>query len=154
MNLIDLKENERVKKSTKSTKYFNQIELIIQDLRERSIQENLITVINSDIAEINDSELSDYALHKLLKRKYNNIIKITEKELHIVPINYYRNLWMVIGMSAFGIPMGLALGVSLGNIGLLGIGLPIGMAVGIAVGMGLDKKAHDERRQFDFEIIY
>jgi hypothetical protein len=36
---------------------------------------------------------------------------------------------MVLGMSAFGIPMGVAFGLSMGNIGLLGIGLPIGMGV-------------------------
>ncbi len=75
-----------------------------------------------------------------------------EKELKIVPRNYYRTTWMVIGMAAFGIPMGAAFGASLGNMAFIGIGLPIGMAIGISVGMGMDKKALKEGRQLDLEI--
>ena len=55
-------------------------------------------------------------------------------------------------MSAFGIPIGLALGASQGNNGMLGAGLPIGMVIGIAVGSSLDKKAFKEGRQLDLEI--
>lgn len=61
---------------------------------------------------------------------------------------------MVLGMSAFGIPMGVAFGLSMGNIGLLGIGLPIGMGVGVGVGSYLDKKALTEGRQLDVDLKY
>ena len=77
---------------------------------------------------------------------------MTEKELKIVPKNYYRNLWMVLGMSAFGLPLGVAFGLSLGNIGLLAIGLPIGMAIGTLVGSKLDKKALESGKQLDIEL--
>ena len=61
---------------------------------------------------------------------------------------------MVVGMSAFGLPIGVAIGLSIGNIGLLGIGLPIGMGIGIIVGRLMDKKALAEGRQLDVEIKY
>ena len=77
---------------------------------------------------------------------------MTEKELKIVTKNYYRNLWMVLGMSAFGLPLGVAFGLSLGNIGLLAIGLPIGMAIGTLVGSKLDKKALESGKQLDIEL--
>ena len=72
--------------------------------------------------------------------------------MKIVPINHYRNLWMVIGMSAFGLPLGVAYGTSIGNIGMMAIGLPIGMVIGIAIGTNMDKKALADGRQLSIEI--
>ena len=59
---------------------------------------------------------------------------------------------MVLGMSAFGIPMGVLFGLSIGNMGMLGIGLPIGMAIGVGLGSSMDKKAYNEGRQLDFVV--
>lgn len=59
---------------------------------------------------------------------------------------------MLFGFTAFGLPIGVAFGLSLGNIGLLGLGLPIGMAIGFAIGSLLDKKAFTEGRQLNIEI--
>ncbi|MFY8110592.1 MAG: hypothetical protein ACOVKP_01170 [Flavobacterium sp.] len=87
-----------------------------------------------------------------MTQKQTKIIKLLEKELKIVPKNYYRNLWSALGMSVFGLPMGAALGLSIGNIGLLGIGLPIGMLIGMLVGSQMDKKAFQEGRQLAIEI--
>ena len=53
------------------------------------------------------------------------------------------------GMSAFGLPLGIVFGASMGNTGLLGIGLPIGMVIGIAVGASMDTKAAKEGRQLN-----
>jgi hypothetical protein len=75
-----------------------------------------------------------------------------EKELKVVPKNYYRTLWMALGMSAFGLPIGTAIGLFLGNIGLLAVGLPIGMGIGAVVGTNMDKKALAEGRTMDIEI--
>ncbi len=49
-------------------------------------------------------------------------------------------------------PIGVAIGLSVGNIRLLGIGLPIDMVMGFAVGSNLDQKALKEGRQLDFEV--
>ena len=48
--------------------------------------------------------------------------------------------------------MGVPFGLSIGNLGMLGIGLPIGMAIGVGVGSSMDKKAFNEGRQLDFEV--
>ena len=89
---------------------------------------------------------------KIVKQKQSLIIKQVEKEHKIEPKNYYRTIWMILGMSGIGIPIGVAFGLSIGNIGLLGIGLPIGMAIGLAIGASMDKKALNEGRQLDIEI--
>ncbi|OYX91405.1 MAG: hypothetical protein B7Y76_14205, partial [Sphingobacteriia bacterium 35-40-5] len=87
-----------------------------------------------------------------IKAKENSIVKLVENKHKIVPKNYYKKLWMVLGMSAFGIPVGVAFGLSIGNLGMLGVGLPIGMGIGVAVGTSMDNKALKEGRQLDFEV--
>ena len=61
-------------------------------------------------------------------------------------------MWLALGMSTFGIPIGVAFGLSIGNIALLGAGLPIGMAIGLVVGSKMDKKAFEEGRQLNIEL--
>ena len=77
------------------------------------------------------------------------ILKIVLDKLKLVPKGFYRTQWMMLGMTIFGIPIGVAFGAALGNMGLLGTGLPIGMALGIGLGMAKDKKAETEGLQLD-----
>ena len=79
-------------------------------------------------------------------------MKKLEKEHKLVPKNYYRNLWLPLGMSAFGLPIGVAFGLLVDNIALLSIGLPIGLAIGVALGISLDQKAAKAGKQLDFEV--
>jgi hypothetical protein len=71
-----------------------------------------------------------------------------------VPKNHYRNVWLALGIAAFGVPLGVVFGASLGNMGYLAIGIPFGLSIGLAIGTGLDKKAADEGRQLDVEINF
>lgn len=149
----ELNLNEAFLKSDiKLNNAFIQLQQLIKTLNQKKVPSDLIAKINSEISEINSSSLSGNTLRNLIKQKQLKIIKLIEKELKIVPINYYRNLWLALGMSAFGLPIGVALGLSLGNIALLGIGLPIGIAVGISIGTAMDKKAKEEGRQLDIEL--
>ena len=150
MELIHLNkiDNSNIKIAN-SIKQFNSL---IKLLNDKNLTLNVIKKINDDITELNSSQVMGTALSHLIKKKQNKIIKLTEKELKIVPKNYYRNLWMVLGMSAFGLPLGVAFGLSLRNIGLLAIGLPIGMAIGTLVGSKLDKKALESGKQLDIEL--
>lgn len=77
----------------------------------------------------------------------SSLLKLLEKELKLVPKDHYRTRWMVVGMSAFGLPFGVVFGTSLGNMAYLGLGLPIGMGIGIAIGASMDEKAKKEGRQ-------
>ena len=129
---------------------FSKLEKLVVELRSRQLPGEIIEKINSEIELVNSSSNSD--LKKQIRRSKANILKVLEKELKLVPQNYYRNMWLVLGMSAFGIPMGVAFGTALDNMGFLGIGLPIGMAIGIAVGSGMDKKAKEENRQLRTEL--
>ena len=108
--------------------------------------------INEEIHGLNATLLSGRPLLKIFKTKQTKLIRLIEKELKIVPKNYYRNLWIALGMSAFGLPIGVGIGLSLGNMAYLGIGLPIGLGLGAVVGSAMDKRAAAEGRQLDMEI--
>src|SRR5699024_8645349 len=149
---IELKKRDNLENSPKLTEKYGQLERLINELINRSLPESTVDFINQRIEEINSSSFLDKDFKKLLKKKQTEITKFIEKEHKLVPKNYYRNLWFVLGMSAFGIPIGIAIGMSIGNIGLLAVGLPIGIAIGASVGAEMDKKAFREGRQLNIEL--
>ncbi|WP_445452312.1 hypothetical protein [Flavobacterium sp. 25HG05S-40] len=154
MTTSELKERQDIATDDKLSKLYNQFRELLIELRKQKISPKITTIINESVELVNSSSLTGDALRKLIKQKQTEILKQVEKEHKIVPKNYYRNLWMLFGISAFGLPIGVAFGLSIGNIGLLGVGLPIGMGIGIVVGTGMDKKALKEERQLDIEIKY
>ncbi len=97
--------------------------------------------INTGIDQINSFSEPEKELRKQIRKTQSGILKLIERELKLVTKNHYRNTWLAVGMAAFGIPLGVAFGISIGNMGLLGIGLPIGMVIGMAVGSVMDKKS-------------
>ena len=149
MEIIELNKNNSNIKVNNSIEQFKQLNKLLND---KKLPVNIIEKINFEIELLNSSQLVGNSLLHLIKKKQNKIIRLTEKELKIVPKNYYRNLWMVLGMSAFGLPLGVAFGLSMRNIGLLAIGLPIGMGIGVLVGSKLDKKASESGKQLDIEL--
>jgi hypothetical protein len=144
-------EFELDKKSEKKYLVFSKL---LKELRKKELPEDIIDPINMQIESINSFYGTTKELVKLMKKGQYAILKLLEKELKIVPKNYYRNLWMVLGMSAFGIPLGVAYGSLIGNMGMLGVGLPIGMVVGMAMGSAMDKKAKDSGKQLDLVVDF
>lgn len=151
MNINDLQLIADINTNNKLQQSVNQFESLLIELRKKTLPETLVVAINKMIEEIN-GVTSEKELQKVIKKRQFSLIQLLEKEVKIVPKYYYRNLWMALGMSAFGIPMGVVFGLILKNMAFLGIGLPIGMSIGIAVGTAMDKKAFDEGRQLDIVI--
>ena len=151
MNIINLKERPDLNDNIKLKNSYTQFECLLNELAKRKLPDVVAEYINEEVKSLNRLPTGE-ELKKALKKKQAKIIQLVEKQLKIVPKNYYRNMWLALGMSVFGLPLGVAIGLSLGNIGLLGIGLPIGMAIGAGVGSGMDKKALQEGRQLDIEI--
>ena len=152
MKINSLKPRPEISNKPKLQKVYAQFEKLIDELKAIALPEKITVFINASIDELN--LISNEKLRSQTKKKQSKIITLIEKELKIVPINHYRNTWMAIGMSAFGVPLGVALGASLGNMGLLAIGLPIGMAIGLSVGTSMDKKAQEEGRQLNMEVKF
>ncbi len=152
MTIIELKDRTDLASDIKLSSLYAQFGVLLSELRKKQLNEELIKSINAFIETINASTVTGNKFKKLVKQAQTAIVKQVEKEHKIVPKNHYRTLWMLLGFTAFGLPIGMAFGLSVGNIGLMAIGLPIGMAIGAAVGSSMDKKAEQEGRQLNVEI--
>lgn len=145
-------ERQTIGDNIKAYNAYQQFGKLLYALELRQLPGETISLLNHEIEQLNAIEVSDSSFVKAIKRSENKVVKFIEKEYKIVPKNYYRKLWMIMGISGFGIPLGVAVGLSLGNMGMIGFGFPIGMAVGVGVGSKMDKKAFEEGRQLDLEI--
>jgi len=152
MKINDLNPKPDFEKNLKLKETYVKFEKLLIELRKRDLPDGPVISINKEIDEMNSTSISGDDMRKSIKKIQSRVIKLLEKELKLVPKNYYRNIWTGLGMAAFGIPIGAAFGSSLGNMAFIGIGLPIGLAIGMAFGSGMDKKAFEEGRQLDIEI--
>jgi LPS O-antigen subunit length determinant protein (WzzB/FepE family) len=151
MNLTTLRQREGLEQFKKLVETYQQLQRLCDAISEKKLDETVIQKINVELDALNAIETVDDTFRKSIKKAEDKILKILEKDLKIVPINYYKTLWMILGMSAFGMPFGVLYGVIIGNMGMIGLGLPFGMAIGVFLGMNLDKKALAQGKQLAFE---
>lgn len=147
MKLVTLHIHPDLRKIEKLAVEIQKLELLLAELQQRKLPDHVIALINPHTEKLNQISATQKRLVNSFRTVRVQIIRILEKELKLVPKNYYRTLWLSVGMAAFGLPLGTAFGLIMDNIGLLGIGLPIGMVIGMLVGSQMDKKAAEEDRQ-------
>lgn len=151
MEIESLKNRPEITTDEKLSKKYGAFRSLLTEINSREIPADVQSQINESIQRINAYNGPAKGLKKVLRKEKYGVIKVLEKELKIVPKGHYRNMWMAIGMSAFGVAMGTAFGVALDNMAFIGIGIPIGMSIGMAIGAGMDEKAAKEGRQLSFE---
>lgn len=152
MHLNTIPTQSEFTKIPKNEKAVLKLNELLELLSKKSLSAELVERINTLTHEIVIFSGTDTRFYYLVKKQQTQIVSLLEKKLKWVPKNYYRNLWMILGMTTFGLPLGVVFGLSLKNMAFLGIGLPIGLAFGIALGNHLDQKAKDEDRQLDIEL--
>ena len=150
MEIIEL--HKKSDQSVKLSRKYLAFESLVVSLGKMQLPADIIIVLNKEIELINNFYGSDSALIGQFAGAQKRILRMVEKRLKIVPKNHYLNLWMVLGMSVFGVPLGVVWGTASGNMANLGIGIPIGMCIGMAYGSLLDSKARREGRQLDLEL--
>ena len=151
MNLLELNVRSVDPGDEKLSAEGSKLSDLLKVLADRDGTEEVEEGINAEVAAVNESAASPRELRVALGRARRRILQLVEKQLRLVPRDYYRTLWISLGMSAFGIPIGAGIGAALGNMAFLAIGLPIGLAIGIAVGSQMDAKAVEEGRQLDID---
>jgi len=152
MHAMPLKEFTSDYKNTSNPKLkgkVEQFEKLLADLNKREIPEEVAVVINTEIEKLNQFKGDEKAFKKQLFKSQAAVYRMVQKKLKLVPKNYYRMLWMSLGMTSFGLPIGIAFGLANDNMALLGAFLPVGMVIGMAIGAGMDKKAAKDGLQLD-----
>jgi hypothetical protein len=150
--MIKLTERTDISGNVKALNRYQQFGRLVRAIDETKLTPDTIDLIDHEIEALNVVPSAAMHFSRAIKTRETQVIRILEKRHKIVPRNYYRKLWMLLGMSAFGTPVGVTLGSSTGNMGFFGLGIGIGMAVGMALGTKMDKKAFEEGRQLDFEV--
>jgi len=151
MSILSLSPRLSFETNPKLAKSAYKVSSLLEAIGQKEIPESIQTQINEIITGVNDFPGPDTLLIKQMTSAKTSILKLLEKELGIVPKNHYQAQWMVLGMTVFGIPMGVAFGAALNNMAFIGIGLPIGMSIGIAIGNSKDKEASEKGKQLDWE---
>ena len=154
MSLKKLKERPTVAQNKKLAPRYQSFQNLLNVLETKGIPTHDLSGINENIQALNDVSGEGKPFSKQLRKSQMNILKIVREKYKWVPKNYYRTMWMPLGMGAFGVPLGAAFGAAMGNMAFLGSGLPIGMAIGIFLGIMLDKKAKESGNQLDVDIRY
>ena len=154
MDIIELKERKEFLENIKVSRIYMQFQEIIKELKKKELPDRIIELVNQAIEDLNSTPFIGNELRKLFRQKQDNILKLLETELKIVPKGYYQNIWLAIGMCVFGLPIGTVFGIITDNMGLIGVGLPIGIAIGIILGSNMDKKAFEEGRQLGVKMQY
>lgn len=152
MTLTKLKNREDLATQPEVNDIYIQFNHLLDELDSKNLPDSSVRFINESVAVINSSVLTGKNLRRLLLKELSKIVSMIEKEHKIVPRHYYRNSWIAAGLAAFGIPIGIILGLRLGSLGFLGIGFPIGLAIGAVVGSEMDKKAAKEGRQLKVQL--
>lgn len=152
MEIINLTLNGNHDQDRQLIKTYADFENLIYALRKKYIPSHLVIIINQHIAELNVLSGSAKAISKELRKRQFVLLKIIEKEMSLVARNHYRKLWLVIGMVAFGLPIGVVFGAGFDNMSLMGIGMPIGMFFGFTIGKEMDDKAFENGKQLDLVI--
>ncbi len=147
-----LKDRPEIQEKKSLYKTYKNFRALIELLASKELAPQIKDSIWQTIEHLNSFPTADKKFSKYLHSQQREILKQVEKEHKWVPVNYYRNLWTAIGMSAFGIPIGLIFSLMIDNMAYLGLGLPIGLAIGAGVGSNMDKKAKEEGRQLDVEV--
>lgn len=150
MQALKLKLRPEITAQSKFSKQMLVFQHLLDEIETRNIPPHIYQRIAERIEALNVMETGE--LQKKLFKSQSSIVRLLEKELKLVPKTYYQTLWMVLGMSAFGLPLGVAIGAALGNMAFLAIGLPIGMPIGMAIGMAMDRKAAQEGRQLNVSL--
>lgn len=137
----------------KHARSWGKLELLLQELEAHELNPAIDSRIEDLINQLNATFESDKEQIAAARTGLQGLLKQIEKDLKLVVKNHYRTQWLALGIAVFGIPIGVALSISLGgNMSFVGIGIPIGIAVGVGIGASLDNQAKKENRQLNMEL--
>ena len=134
MHIKNLNKKTNFDLNSRLSKKYVQFQNLIDELRKRNLNDDVVSIINDHVDLINSSLDSDNKFAKGLKNAQSKILNLIEKQHKLVTKNYYRNIWLTMGIGAFGVPIGFGIGLSTGTM--------------------MDQKIKEKGKQLDLEIKY
>ena len=94
MKIKELDKREITDSNKKLVVAFSQFDNLLTQLKKRELPEDIASTINIEIDKINEVADLDKKLRKQIRSSQTSIIRLLEKQLKLVPINYYRTTWL------------------------------------------------------------
>lgn len=137
---------EEIEKRLKSVsdekiqKALNELIIVFEDLDRREIPTESVSELLKRLKNILVQELH----LKQINRLKTDLLGALRKQFGLVTPKYYQTLWMILGMTIFGVPFGMIFSLAIDNMAFLGLGFGFGMPIGMAIGIAKDKKALED----------
>lgn len=154
MEVQNFKKKPEIDLNSKFSKKYVQFQKLINELRNKELNDDVVIIINDNINSINSISSLDNQFSKRLKSAQSKILKVIEKHHKLATENHFRNIWLALGIGAFGVPIGDLIGAITGNMAFIAIGIPIGFGFGIAIGTMIDNNLKNQGKQLALEIKY
>ncbi len=123
------------------------LNILISEIESKNIPEEVCYKINYQIDKVNSfSKEHEVKIKKQLEITVHRILHILKRDLGIIPENYYRNQYLALGMTVFGLPLGALIATLTGNTSYLAFGMLLGIPIGIAIGSKKDQIADKENK--------
>lgn len=123
---------------------------LINAANQHQLPDGLAEEFNLKIEQLENFSGSPDLWAKSVTKLQNTLVVSLRDQAKLVTKDYYRNLWMGVGMAVFGVPFGVVFSSMINNYAFIGIGIPIGLSLGIGIGTALDNQAKKEGRLLDF----
>jgi hypothetical protein len=149
--IITLEDRKGIADNKRLANDFHYFQSLINALNKKKIPDDMTSSINRVIGFINSLHASDKIMIRKIEEGERIILELVEKRLGLVPKKHYFNYWITMGVTLYGLPIGVLMYFLLGSLVYIAVGLPIGMMIGIYRGNRKDKKAETEGKQLEIE---
>lgn len=129
-----------------------QFEKLIQEIHRMELPPEVIVELNIELEKLELQLAFQKKFYKQIKTSKAVLLKILYHEVGVVPINHYRDLWIALGLSGIGIPLGIFLSFFMDNSSAIALGIALGCSMGIVIGANLDNQAEAEGRQMAIRL--
>lgn len=133
---------------------YTQFNSLIDGIKKFNLDPALLNDLSGQVERVNQAILSGTRIETTLRQSQTKMIQLLAAQAKIVTIGHYRRMWTALGMTAIGLPLGVAFGTAIGNIAWMGVGLPFGLMIGYIMGSNFDTKAKNEGRQIPISLKY
>lgn len=125
---------------------FQKVQTLVESLNRYQLPQDVTEEINKEIIAIESLQGTEKEMVHRLNKTERKILHLVKSKLKLVPEKYYTHMWLPLGMTVFGLPLGTLVFLLTGNAAFIGIGLPLGMGIGIFLGMALDRRAGKQNK--------
>ena len=108
LNELGQTENKKLFKA------YQKMAKLITALGKKEVPEAIVDEINIKIANLNAASRDEKEYARELDRAYQSTLKLVQEKLNWVPRDFYRDQWMALGLSVFGLPLGVVTGTCVG----------------------------------------